>query len=305
MAVPEPRAPARRTSAARALDGLDLARAVVESSPALVVVLDPDGLILHANAALQRFTGRTEAELLGQHFCDVYVVPEHHALARHAVATAVQEGVAHSQEGDWLTGAGTRRRISMQNSVIRDAAGRPVAVATIGVDVTENRRHLDSLHLRATTDSLTGVASRGVLFDALREVLDPVTGVGCGLLFCDVDDFKAVNDEHGHVVGDHLLVEMASRISEVAGPRDVVARFGGDEFVLLRPAADDDEVRLLSEALTARMRDPFLCAGRVLRSGISIGSATAGPGEDPDTLIARADRRMYRFKTRQRPSVRP
>ncbi len=273
----------------------------LQVTSALVVVVDRDGLIVLANPALQRFTGRRAEELLGHHFCDVYVVPEHHELARDAVDRAMETGVAYPQEADWLAAGGERRRVSMQNDVLRDAQGQPWAVACVALDVTERRRLEEQLLRRAQTDLLTGLGNRRALFDALARHLDPrLGGAGCGVLFCDLDDFKAVNDRHGHAVGDRVLTHVADRLRELAGPDDLVARFGGDEFVLLSPAGDAERLRALAERVVQRLRDPLPGPAGDLVVGVSVGIATAGPGEAADDLIARADSAMYGAKTQHR-----
>ena len=275
-----------------------LLRAMAEATEALLVVVDRDGRILLANPALERFTGRTARELLGHRFTDVYVVPEHVALARDAVARAIATGQAHPQEGDWLTGTGERRRISMRNTVLTDAAGRPQAIACVAVDVSDDpQRHARLLH-RAETDLLTGIANRAVLFEVLRAHQEG--GAGCGLLFCDLDDFKDVNDVHGHPVGDVVLAEVAERLVAAVRPEHLVARFGGDEFVVLCPAASAADLEALAGEVADRVTSPFVTPAGVLRLGVSIGAAVGRDGETADELIARADRAMYGVKTHRR-----
>lgn len=272
-----------------------LLRDFVDASDALLCIVDGEGRILLTNPALQRFTGRTGEELAGTPFWDVYVVPEHVALARDAVARAVATGTAHPQEGDWLTGAGERRRVAMRNTVLRDDQGRPYAVGCVGLDVTEDRRREEQLHLRAQTDLLTGIANRGALFDALRARL--ADGADCALLFCDLDQFKIVNDRHGHAVGDALLAEMAQRMAELAGSGDLVARFGGDEFVILCRNRSREELAALADEVGAAIHRPWEGPQGPLSIGVSIGIAASRPGDDADGLIGRADRAMYGAKS--------
>jgi PAS domain S-box-containing protein len=242
-----------------------LLRDFADASDTLLCIIDGDGRLLFSNPALQRFTGRTEEELAGQYFWDVFVVPEHIALSQDAVARAMATGIAHPQEGDWLTGAGERRRVAMRNTVLLDDGGRPYAIGCIGLDVTDDRRREEQLHQRAQTDLLTGIANRGALFDALRARLED--GPGCALLFCDLDRFKAVNDEHGHAVGDALLTELARRMSDLAGPGDLVARFGGDEFVILCPAGGEADLQALAERGHGRGRAVRRSAGPAVDRG--------------------------------------
>jgi diguanylate cyclase (GGDEF)-like protein/PAS domain S-box-containing protein len=272
-----------------------LLRDFADASDTLLCIIDGDGRLLFSNPALQRFTGRTEEELAGQYFWDVFVVPEHIALSQDAVARAMATGIAHPQEGDWLTGAGERRRVAMRNTVLLDDGGRPYAIGCIGLDVTDDRRREEQLHQRAQTDLLTGIANRGALFDALRARLED--GPGCALLFCDLDRFKAVNDEHGHAVGDALLTEMARRMSDLAGPGDLVARFGGDEFVILCPAGGEADLQALAERVVTVVGEPFAGPQGPLSIGVSVGVAVGRPGDTADELISRADRAMYGEKT--------
>ena len=147
-----------------------------------------------------------------------------------------------------------------------------------------------------------------MVFEVLQQHLDAGTGAGCGLLFCDVDRFKQVNDQHGHAAGDQLLVELASRLRRLAGPDDVVARLGGDEFVLLSPGADQAALAALACRVEAGMRAPVQTSAGALSVGVSVGSSIGRAGEDPDELMARADRAMYGTKSRraaQQPPPRP
>jgi cyclic di-GMP phosphodiesterase Gmr len=250
------------------------------------------------NRALERFTGRPSADLLGRRFWDVWIVPEHVVLAQDAVARAMAAGEASPQEGDWLTGDGERRRVAMRNTVLLDEEGLPYAIACVGLDVTDDRRREELLHQRAQTDLLTGIANRGALFDVLRRSLQE--GPGCALLFCDLDRFKAINDQLGHAVGDRILAEVARRLAALAGPQDLVARFGGDEFVILSPRPDVGELSALAQRVVAHVGAPIEGPEGPLSVGVSVGIAVGRPGESADELIGRADRAMYGVKTHRR-----
>jgi diguanylate cyclase (GGDEF)-like protein/PAS domain S-box-containing protein len=276
----------------------DLLRAFVDATDALVCIIDGTGRILLVNRALELFTGRTADELHGQWFWDVYVAPEHVVLAQDAVERAMASGTAHPQEADWLTADGDRRRVAMRNTVLLDDEGLPYAIACVGIDVTADRHREELLHQRAQTDLLTGIANRGALFEALHRRLEE--GPGCALLFCDLDQFKAVNDEHGHAVGDRILAEAAARLVGVAGPGELVARFGGDEFVILCPDPDEAALEELVVRVMAEMGRPFPGPEGPLTLGVSVGVAVGEAGESGDELIGRADRAMYGAKTHQR-----
>jgi diguanylate cyclase (GGDEF)-like protein/PAS domain S-box-containing protein len=276
----------------------ELSAAFLRSTRALVCIVDGQGRIVLANPALESFTGIPAAQLVGQLFYDVYVVPEHRLLAQDAVARAMDTGVAHPQEGDWLAAGGKRRRIAMQNDVLLDDEGRPWAVACVGFDVTTAREREAQLHRRTRTDLLTGMANRSALFEELRAHLDPETGTGCGVLFCDLDQFKVVNDRFGHAAGDALLMDVATRLCAVAGADDMVARIGGDEFVLVCRDGDQDRLAALAAQVREQVGRPFAGPAGELSVGVSVGIAIGQPGEAPDQLVIRADRAMYGAKSR-------
>ena len=289
--------PRRHAATGGRLDD-DLLRAFVESTDAMVCITDGTGRIILANRALERFSGRPADDLHGQFFWDVYVAPEHVVLAQDAVERAMASGTAHPQEGDWITGDGERRRVAMRNTVLADDDGLPYAIACVGLDVTADRRREELLHQRAQTDLLTGIANRGALFDALNRGLED--GPGCALLFCDLDQFKEINDEHGHAVGDRILAEVAARLAALTGPQELVARFGGDEFVILCPRPDEAALADLVRRVATEVGRPFHGPDGPLSLGVSVGVAVGRAGESGDELIGRADRAMYGAKTHQR-----
>ncbi|WP_138760142.1 sensor domain-containing diguanylate cyclase [Modestobacter altitudinis] len=278
----------------------ELAVEVLRSSRALLCVIDGANRLLLVNPAMERFTGRSADDLVGQLFHDVYVVPEHRLLAQDAVARSMATGTAFPQEGDWLAAGGVRRRVSMTIDVLRDADSTPWALACLGLDVTEEREREAALRRRAHTDVLTGLPNRSALFDALQQHLDAERGAGCGLLFCDLDGFKEVNDRHGHAVGDRLLADAAARLLALAGPSDLVARLGGDEFVVVCPGGASARLAMLAAEVTTAFRRPFTNPAGELIIGVSIGHAVGEPGEAPDRLVARADHAMYGAKSRRR-----
>jgi cyclic di-GMP phosphodiesterase Gmr len=191
----------------------------------------------------------------------------------------------------------------MEIDVLVDGAGRPWALTCLGLDVTEQRAREAALHRRAHTDLLTGLPNRSALFDRLRQHLAPESGGGCGLLFCDLDRFKEVNDRHGHALGDTVLVDAAARLSSLAAPGDLVARLGGDEFVVVCSDAEPARLATLATQVSTAFQRPFASPAGDLFIGVSVGYAVGAPGEAPDRLVARADHAMYGAKSRRRRSA--
>lgn len=156
----------------------------------------------------------------------------------------------------------------------------------------------------ASTDPLTGVANRRRLDDRLRQALDRSTRSGrtTAVLFCDIDHFKAVNDRFGHLVGDRLLVEFASRLDGCLRPMDTLARVSGDEFVIVcEDLTDGAQAEEVAARVLAAVAEPFLVTddGRPLDISLTIGTALAGTeGDTPQDALARADAAMYDAKRR-------
>ena len=283
-------------------DEASLEAAVIATTPALVCVVDRQGRLVLFNPALEAATGWSADEVVGRLFWDVLVVPHEVEPAQDCIRRALTLGEVAPQEGDWLDRWGGYRRVSIKLSVARGPDGLPSSLVCVGFDVTEQRRLEAQLRLRARTDVLTGLANREALNDALDVELAG-DGAGCGLLFCDLDGFKLANDTHGHEVGDALLREAARRLLEATGGQDLVARFGGDEFVVLCRGADAYRVEDVRSSVERAFTAPFLTPQGLVHVGISVGTAVRAPGQTPDQLMAAADRHMYGVKTSRRRRV--
>jgi diguanylate cyclase (GGDEF)-like protein len=172
---------------------------------------------------------------------------------------------------------------------------------TIHEDVTERETAMAHLAHLASHDSLTGLANRSLLIDVLGDFERSGKATGAvGLLMVDLDGFKAVNDKFGHAIGDALLKSIATRLASSAGPRDTVARIGGDEFAVLRFSdhPDPHSLAAFGKALLQRLHEPFEIDRHVLKLGASIGIAPAMDGTlAPDTVLSRADLALYRAKS--------
>jgi diguanylate cyclase len=150
----------------------------------------------------------------------------------------------------------------------------------------------------AIKDSLTGLPNRAFFQEALRLALRQRRKGNPGLLFCDMDGFKLVNDRHGHHVGDELLRVAAQRMRQTAREGDLVARLAGDEFVVLCPGIEAlADLEAVADRLTSAIAQPGVIAGVDLAPRISVGVALARRGEAPAALLRRADAAMYRVKT--------
>src|SRR5690606_29303353 len=162
-----------------------------------------------------------------------------------------------------------------------------------------------TLRTRATQDPLTGLANRAVVRQHLENLLTSVPAAGfpgphVGVLFCDLDRFKAVNDLYGHEAGDELLQQVARRLQASLRPSDLLARFGGDEFVVVLDGVRDlSEVAEVGRRLSRELAGAVVVRGERIPSSASIGGVLGTPGESSATALLRdADAAMYAAKER-------
>ncbi|WP_328359966.1 sensor domain-containing diguanylate cyclase [Mycobacterium sp. NBC_00419] len=170
-------------------------------------------------------------------------------------------------------------------------------------DKVEAERRLDRL---ARFDILTGLPNRAEVITRLESALDQPRSPGSqlGILFCDVDHFKTINDTLGHAAGDVVLSTIAARISDSVRSGDTVGRMGGDEMVVLLPGVHSlDEAVQIAEKIRCRAAEPIDHDGTAISATLSIGATVSAPGESSSAVTARADAAMYQAKQARRNTV--
>ena len=199
-----------------------------------LIVTDPQGLILLWNPAAEAMYGWSEAEAMGQPISEL-VPSQESAEQAHKIASALEwgeswTGVILMQRRD-----GTAFPALVVDAPVYDESGALTAIIGVSTDMTDRIRLEQELTRQAMYDSLTGLPNRALLIDRLTHGLETTQREDwpVAVLFIDIDRFKNVNDASGHLVGDELLVAVANRLSAVARTADTLARFGGDEFVLV------------------------------------------------------------------------
>ena len=259
---------------------------------------------VRVNRTYAELLGRTPEDLIGVSFSEVL-----HPDDRAGDGLRVQqllEGFEHALEAEerYVDPDGRTVWVLHGVTVVPDGDGEPAWFAVSAQDISERRRIEHELRdltatlaERAVRDPLTGLANRTLLHERLRGVLarDARSGQSTALLFLDLDGFKAINDKHGHAVGDAILKAVADRLTAVVRPSDTVARMGGDEFVVLVEGATDEGTSLLTKRLQEAVEQPI---GRLaLAVGVSVGVAVSKSGEaEASALLAAADRSMYSAK---------
>jgi diguanylate cyclase (GGDEF)-like protein/PAS domain S-box-containing protein len=179
--------------------------------------------------------------------------------------------------------------------------GTPVQLIGTIQDITERKIAEEAVVFQASHDALTGLPNRTLFLDRVGQALASRTerAPGVAVLFLDVDRFKWLNDSLGHAAGDELLQVVAGRLRHALRDEDFVARFGGDEFVVLCPALDQPEAEAVAARLASSLSAPITIAGHEMTVTVSIGIAYASPtatDESPEGLVQDADAAMYRAK---------
>lgn len=287
------------------------AQRYLDMAGAVIVVLDPEERVELLNRAGHELLGYDEGELAGTNWFDA-VVPEDQ---RTAARTALQElydgagdDVAH--ENELVTRDGETRVIAWRHTALRDADGRITATMSSGVDLTERRAAEQQIAYLAYHDSLTGLPNRALLQEHLELAMARARrqNTGVALLYLDLDGFKLVNDSLGHPAGDELLCHVTLRLSQRRRDADLLARQGGDEFLLLLADLDrataEQTAKRVADGLLRALAKPFQISGAEFHIGASIGiSLFPRDAADGDQLLRHADASMYEAKANGRNAV--
>ena len=291
----------------------DRAERYLEAAGTFVVVLDGDGRVTLVNRRGRALLGYEEGELEG---CDWFATcsPEDQ---READATMFARFVAgeldladRPLETRVVARDGSERWVAWHSTPLLDDDGRVTGVLSSGIDVTERRRAEEQIAHLAFHDPLTGLPNRTLLGEHLQLAVSRASRErrSVAVLFLDLDDFKVVNDSLGHGAGDELLKLVAERLTRRRRAADLLARQGGDEFLLLLTDLDGDPLPAAlaaAEAMLAALAAPFRLGDTEFHVGGSIGiSLFPRDAPDAETLLAHADAAMYEAKGSARGDVR-
>jgi diguanylate cyclase (GGDEF)-like protein/PAS domain S-box-containing protein len=277
-------------------------RSVFES-PALGIAVNAlDGTWLQVNEALCALLGYTEAELRQTTF-QALTHPDD--LARNAANERdLLSGAssAYQTEKRYLHKSGREVWTQLNVSIVRNSQEQPLYYVAQIHDISQRKAAEEQLQRQARFDSLTQLPNRAMFMERLEHALtrSQRSGEQVGVLFIDLDGFKAVNDTLGHAAGDRLLAEVAARLQLCVRASDTVARLGGDEFtVLIDGLPDPDLAANVARRMIAAVSQPYDLDGVPAHVGASIGISSGGPPTtDPARLMLEADTALYQAKAR-------
>jgi diguanylate cyclase (GGDEF)-like protein/PAS domain S-box-containing protein len=272
--------------------------AMMSSTPDAVFTKSLDGTILTWNRGAERLYGYLAADVVGQH---ISLLDPDPSGAEVASLLRLVAG------GDSVSGYETTRRrrdgttvvVSLTISPMFDEHGEIVAASVIGRDISDRRRLEQQLAVQSTHDDITGLPNRALLTDRLAQgfARSVRRGRPVAVVFVNVDRFREINAAHGYVVGDLVLMEVAARLQATIGMGDTLARFGGDEFVVISDETGAADVEPLVKGFVDALASPMSISGLELSITASIGIAVSPPlVSDPETALRYAQTAMYAAK---------
>ncbi len=269
--------------------------AAVASSVNGIAILDAQGRVVQANAACAVMLGRDPSAIVGTRLKSLMETGGDRGEPPSGPASEAsrREYVVH--HGDTVV------HIHMTSSPIPGPDGTVARTVAVLEDLSERHRQEERIAHLARYDALTDLPNRQLFLEQARGAIARADRAGqlVGILFLDLDHFKHINDSLGHAVGDSVLRATSARLAAQLRPGDVIARFGGDEFVVLLASLHDaSEAGALAKRLLAVHEEPIAAGGILHHVGVSVGIALfPDDGRDLDDLLQHADLAMYRAKT--------
>lgn len=297
----------------------DFFRLIVENSEDLFAVLDLDGRRLYNSPSYAQLFGDIGHMKGSDSFADIH--PDDQEGVKTAFRETVQTGHSHRLNFRFVLADGSIRVVESCGVLIRTSQGDPLRVVVVSRDVTERMKSEQKIYNLAFYDALTQLPNRRLLTDRLEQAMaaSKRSGEHGALMLLDLDNFKPLNDIHGHSMGDALLKEVGHRITNCLRQTDTVARFGGDEFVLVLGHLDKDKAAstmqssLVAEKIRESLAKPYDLKQQMIGNAESIVtyhcSASIGVVLFVDhefgieDLLKQADIAMYQAKRAGRNSI--
>jgi len=282
-------------------DALSLLKATLDATADGILVVDAGGRFTSFNRRFADMWRLPDAVLEAGDDATAVAFARRQLVSPESFVTRIDEvySVPESETYDVLRFLDGRvfERCSMPQRVDGTVVGRVWSFR----DVTDRKQLEDRLSYQAFHDSLTGLGNRALFQDRLDHAVARTerTGGQLAVLFCDLDNFKNVNDVLGHSAGDALLQSMAEILVGCLRKTDTAARLGGDEFgIIVEEITDHDDVRTLAERILEAIHEPLVIGARDVKPTASIGITFGGPGQTSDALLCNADLAMYAAKDR-------
>ncbi len=291
----------RKLAQALLLENEKRFRELLENLPNIAVQgYDRHHRVIFWNSASEKLFGYSTLEAMGRRLEELIIPPAEREEVSRRIDRWIEGGQSIAPgELRLLRKDGSTVHVFSSRALLRRDDGEP-ELFCIDMDLTPQREAMAELQHLATHDALTHLPNRNLLQRHLTERLQEAArqGAGVALLFIDLDNFKFINDSYGHDYGDRLLEAVTERFNSTLRQYDFLARFGGDEFVLVMSGVRTiEEVAVVAEKLCELSRRPFHIGNLELHISASIGvSLFPDNGANPSVLLKHADAAMYRAK---------
>ncbi len=273
-------------------------RMAMHGAPEGMAVSDAHDRIVQANPALCDVLGTSIDNLIGHRFRE-FMPPEDRGQAEELRERLLLGELETSRQEHRLISSSGEVWVDHSVGVLRDETGRPQLFVHQLADRTAARRRQADLTYRATHDIHTGLANRDNLHTRLSQRLGfaPAATDKVGVMYCDIDNLKPINDRLGHMVGDQVIATTAERLKQAVRRKDLVARVGGDEFVIvLDQCGTVEELLLVARNVQTAASQPLQTEAGAVEITLSIGAVLADSSWETDDALARADHALYRAK---------
>ena len=289
-------------------------RVIFQTTASAGVVWREGFIVTDWNRQAEVVFGWKREEVLGRCFIDFMVPMDDRERLKPQLGQLVRENILPYGINDNLTCDGRVITCEWFNAWLPERPGEPREVVSLANDISERQRLEAEIRQLAFFDPLTRLPNRRLLLDRLGCTLAALRREGGhgALMFLDLDNFKPLNDAYGHAVGDVLLIEVAHRLAACVRDMDTIARFGGDEFVVLLGRLDDDAIcaaqqaQSVAEKILTRLGEPYRLAQANIATAIehhctaSIGVVVFNDAADEEEILRRADTAMYTAKNNGR-----
>lgn len=277
--------------------------AILRSVGEGIIAADRQGNVTFMNPIAEKLTGWNKEESIGRPISSILHLVEENSgrLVRLSVADLFGGETGSSSEGNlMIVNYEDKVPVELKANIIKDNQGEINGLVLALYDLTERKRYEEKLRHNAIHDHLTELPNRSLFSDRLTVALAQAQRDShrLAVLMLDLDEFKKVNDTHGHNIGDRLLQSVSGRLLQMFRKGDTMARLGGDEFILLLPEIPTvDVAKSVAERIIRTFQKPFDIEGRKIAITASIGIAVyPEDGNDSDTLVRNADMAMYGAK---------
>jgi diguanylate cyclase (GGDEF)-like protein/PAS domain S-box-containing protein len=273
-----------------------------------IYVLDRNGLICSWNHGAENITGFSEAEMIGQPFEVLFTAAHRREGLPLRTLQFARTNRHHKDEQSRLRKDGEEFIALCTLDAVRLDSGELTAFVEVFTDITEAKRRETALYHRATRDTLTGLINRGHFTEIASQEIERARRFAepLSVALLDLDHFKRVNDTYGHEAGDTTLIRFAETCMEVARKLDLVARLGGEEFVILLPRANKEPAFEIVQRLRLQVMEMRIAAANGVTFGctVSAGLASLRPHtRDLRELLRNADAALYKAKREGRNRV--